>query len=458
MPGTRCLAGPTIAVGFVLIGWPWIAPSESRADRVTLRGGGQVRGKLVADKVHPEILLFLGEVGKTPMVFKKEQVVQVVPESGPLDEYVRLREKDRPTAEAEYDLGLWCEGHGLADLALLHFEAAVKRDSTFGPARQKLGHVLRDGRWLDADEVKEAQGLVKYKGRWITIEEKERREAQQATAAEGASWARRIKLLRDGYLAGPEGRSREAERRLLEIGDPVAVGPILRILGEDPLPSLRALAARVLGAIPGSSASSGLVARLLAELDQGVRQATLGELARREPSEVVPGLLRALRSPRPEVVNRAAWGLAGLNAVATVPRLIPALITIEQRVIMTGGGGSSGNLGVSFNTVSPSSGSAYSGGGSVPVSTGPVVGPGVVAFGAASVPYEALNGPTPGSGGGSRGPVPRLVAIQHQNAEVRDALVKMTGQDFGYDIPSWKRWVATSFRIETGPTRRVPQP
>jgi hypothetical protein len=453
-----------IVSGAVVLGWLLVVAGESRADRIVLRGGGQVRGKLIADKSRPDVLLYIGEVGKTPMVFKKDQVVQVVPEKSALDEYVVLRARERSTAQAEHELGLWCEGHGLADLAQVHYELALKLDSTFGPSHQKLGHVERNGRWLNADEVKEAQGLVKYKGHWITPEEKERKEAMAATASEGASWAKRIKVLRDGYLAGPVERSREAERRLLEIDEPVAVAPVLRVLGEDPVPAIRALAARILGRIPGSAASSGLVGRLMAEADQGVREATMTELAQRDQAEVVPAMLRGLRSNSPDVVNRAAWGLGNLKALTTVPKLVPALITIENRVVMTDGGNSapSGNFNVSFNAVSPAPGvNNFVGGYSIPVLTPPAVAPGAVAFGATSLPYGAFNGPSlsvGGGGGPSRGPTPKIVAIEHHNYEVLAALVKMTGQDFGYDIPTWKRWVATSFRIEEAPSRRVPQP
>ena len=438
----------------------WLAPGLSnvaRADRITLRGGGQVKGKLIPDKDHPGQVLFFGEAGKTPMVFKKDQIVQVSPEKSALDDYVVLREKVRPTVESEYELGAWCEEHKLGDLAQVHYELALKRDSTFEAAHKKLGHVQMDGRWLNADEVKEAQGLVKYKGRWITVEDKERKEAQAATAAEGASWARRIKLLREAYLAGPQDRSREAERRLLAIDEPIAVGAVLRVLGEDPIPALRTLAARMLGAIPGPDAASGLVGRMIEEENENVLQATMNELTRRDESEVLPLLVKALRSTRHEVVNRSAWGLANLNAVKIVPKLVPALITIEYEVVMVGG--SSGGAGVSFNAVAPSPGVGNYAGGPVPVLTPPVVGPGVVAYGASSLPYGAASGANLSvGGGGGRGPVPRLVPVEYRNDEVLAALVKMTGRDFGFDIPTWKQWVATSFKVDAPPTRRVPQP
>jgi HEAT repeats len=453
-PGTRA-----VLLGLLVLGSRVL---EARADRITLRGGGVVKGKLIPDKTNPGQLLLIGEVGRTPMVLKKDQVVQVVAEKSALDDYVVLRDKDRQTAEQEFALGTWCEEHSLKDLAMLHFESTVKRDSTFEAAHKKLGHVLMNGRWLNADEVKEAQGYIKYKGRWVTPEEKERRDMLAATAAEGNTWVKKLRLLRDAYASEVPDRTREAERRLLAIDETVAVGPILKVLGEDPLPPIRAMASRVLGGISGPEAANGLVGRLLVEEDEEVRQSTMNELARREASEIVPLLARSLRSKYHEVVNRSAWGLGNLNATITVPKLVPALITIEYEVVMVDSGAPSG--GMSFNSGTPGGGG---GGGigthgvSIPVLTGPVVGAGSVAYGATSVPYQTngVGGTSFGVGqGGSRGPVPRLVPIEYRNDEVLAALVKMTGRNFGYDIPTWKQWVATSFKIESAPTRRVPQP
>ncbi len=447
----------------------WIASGEpARADRILLRGGGQVKGKLVADPAHPGGLILIGEVGKTPLTLKKDQIVHVTLEKGPLDEYVERLEQPRSTAADEMALAAWCEEHHLRDLAQVHYAAALKRDDTLGEAHAKVGHVLMDGRWLDADEVKEAQGMVKYKGRWMLPEEKDKKESQVALASEGASWAKRVKLLRDSYQAGPESRSRDAEARLLAIREPVAVVPVLRVLGEDPVPFFRAMAARILGAIPGPEADRGLVSRLLAETEQPVREATVAELARRDAAEIVPMLARALRSARPEVVNRAAWGLAQLNAVSAVPRLIPSLITIEYKVVMAAEEVQQpGGIGVSFGSVNNAGvvgngGIGSVGGGSFAALTAPAVAPGAVAYGAVAVPYGALDaqGFAVGTGGPptQRIPVPRMVPIEHHNAEVLNALVKMTGRDFGFDVASWKRWSTASFRTEAAPSRRVPQP
>jgi hypothetical protein len=428
----------------------------AKADRITLHQGQAIKGKLIVDKAHPGQYLLICEVGKTPMVIRKDQVVQVTPEKSILDDYVVLLEKDRATAEAEYQLGVWCDEHNLKDLAQVHYDLTVKRDSTFDAAHQKLGHVQMNGRWLVGDEIKEAQGLVKYQGRWMTPEERERRESLASKAAVNSTWAKKIRLLRENYLSPIPARSQEAERKLLAIDQTIAIGPVLKILGEDPLPAIRAMGSKVLGGIPGNEASNGLVGRFLIEEDESVRQVTMNELGKRDPAEIVPMLVRALRSTSHLIVNRAGWGLGNLNAQAMVPKLIPALTTIEQEVVIVdaaagGNAGVGGGGGTGFGVTNRA----------IPYLTPPAVGPGGVAYGASSVPSTALgtgNGFALGSGGNNPMPVPKLVPIQYRNEEVLNALVKLTGMNFGYDMNSWKQWLSSSFKVDAPPTRRVREP
>ncbi len=464
---------PVAPLGVGLVLTSLVAGAQTaRADRIMLRGGGQIHGKLITDPKNPQHLTFVGEVGKNPIVYRPAQILQVIPEKSILDEYVALRSRDRTLAEEEFQLGSWCEDHKLTDLASNHFEAAVRLDPNYGPAHEKLGHALIDGRWLNADEQREAQGMIKYRGRWITAEEKERIDGETAQVVENQSWLRRIKLYRDAYVTGQDSRAKDAERRLLAIREVAAVGPIARILGDDPNPTIRDLAGRVLGAITGPEASSALVNRLLAETDGNVRESLITEIARRDADEVVPRLVRALKAPQPEIINRAAWGLNRLNAVTAVPQLIAVLNSVEQRTEMVpinpGGGGGNGGLNASFNSVAPGginpafgnyTSSAYV------VPTPAVVAPGAVAFGAVGVPL--VNGVALGGGGGglSLGGgtnevkyLPRIVAIDHPNVEVRSALTRLTGQDFGFDSATWKRWASSSFRSDRTPARRVVSP
>jgi hypothetical protein len=86
--------------------------------------------------------------------------------------------------------------------------------------------------------------------------------------------------------------------------------------------------------------------------------------------------------------------------------------------------------------------------------------PGVIAFGAGAPPFALGSGfdVSIGSGGRSQGYQPRFVTYTYRNIEVLNALQKLTGQNFGFDVAAWKHWVNTSFRAESAPSRRVVQP
>lgn len=455
--------------------------SPASADRITLRGGGQIRGKVLPDPKSADRVMVLTERGKTPIRFQRAQILEVVAEESALDAYlVRLAETPE-TAEAEYSLGEWCGSKKLADLAALHFETALSFDKGFAPAHKKLGHVLIGGRWLAGDELREAQGLVKYKGKWVTREESEHHEKDDATAAEQGVWIRRIRLLREAMVYGADDRRREAETQFMEIRDPSAVGPLIKVLGAD-VDAMRRLLPHVLGVIPGSESALALVNILVHESDGDIRHSYLDELNRRTEPEINKRLVRALRAEQPEIINRAAWALANLKVIDAVPSLINALVTSKDEVVMAPAAGAPAggmNMGVNFN-----SGPIFNPGYGVPVAfngssvgylTGPVVAPGVVAFGATGVPayggafapaYPNIDGsslaqtPIAAGGGvnGTRGPVPKILTFSVQNVEVHAALVKLTGQDFGYDLPSWRIWLRTSFHAESAPAKRVPQP
>ena len=201
-----CLA---TALGLSMVG----SIASATADVIVLRGGGRLHGKVVPvpaaadskskssstskskqkkkeDRV--EVLLLNS---KTPLMLPREQILEIVPKASPLDEYVVKRERTSATGQAQFELGEWCESNGLADLARVHYASAVEHDPTLVAAHQKLGHVEHDGQWLSRDALRRVQGLIRYKGRWVTEEEKAREEEEALTTAGQASWVRRIKLL-----------------------------------------------------------------------------------------------------------------------------------------------------------------------------------------------------------------------------------------------------------------------
>jgi hypothetical protein len=437
------------------------ASGEATADVIVLRGGGEIQGKVIADPKKPDIVQVLGFKGRTPLTFPKRQVLQIIPRPSPLDAYLFKRDKLSGTAQAEYDLGAWCDSNQLNDLAKLHYEAALGYDRAFEPAHKKLGHVLHDGQWLSRDDLRKAQGLVKYKGKWVTEEERAKRdESAQVTAAQ-ASWVRRIKLLRQAMVSSTNDRRREAEAELMQIKEAEAVAALVRVLGRDEAP-IRRMLAFILGGIDGKESARALVNMILAEPDNDVRSSILDMLKKKEEPGIAPQLIKALGSENVKVINRAAWALGNLEVVAAVPRLVSVLVTSEEHVVMvpSDGAGQAGGAGpglspapIAFN------------GSSIGYLTPPAVGPGVVAYGAFSVPYfnpgQLVRGSSFGvnlGGGPDRGPQLRVVTYNYQNVEVLGALTKLTNEDFGYDANLWRRWIKTSFNPNPNPVRRVPQP
>jgi hypothetical protein len=384
--------------------------------------------------------------------------VKVVPEPGPLDEYFRRCDQVKETAEAQYEFARWCESRKLTGLAEVHDRRAVALDPSFGPSQKKLGRVRHGDRWLTRDELKEAQGLIKVGGRWVSKQEKDEIDGKTAATAAQASWGRRIKILHQTLVFGTNEKRLEAETQLVGIRDPAAVRPLVQALsGESE--SIRRLLDHVLGGIPGPEAGSALVTRLLNEPEINLRGAALDELAHRRDPGTAAVLIQALKSRNPTVVGRAAWALAALQVNTAVPKLIPALVQVRRQVVWVpqashdGGFASLPSLPRGVPPFAP-----------IGVLTGPVVAPGAVAYGGTSTyAIDTMPGGLAATSGIAAGavqapPMPQVVSTVINNPEVLEALVKLTGLNFGYDQLAWRRWLARGPRPQTPPARRVPQP
>jgi hypothetical protein len=436
--------------------------ASARADTIMLRGGGQVEGKVVRDPVNQDRVSVWLLQGRKPLSLEKSKILDVIAKPTPLDEYVVKRDKVGQTALAQYDLGVWCDQNKLVDLARVHYETALTFDKSFEAAHKKLGHVLHRGYWLTRDELSAVQGLVKYKGRWVSPDEKSKREQEDQLTAAQTNRARQIKMLRDALVRGKPDRQREAESQLMAIRDPEAVKPLVRVLGKDEAP-MRILLAHILENIPGPAATFALVNHLLMEHQSDVRAAIFDKVQRRDDPAIVRQLIRALSSSDIRIINRAAWALGQLHAEEAVPSLVNALVTTEQRIVIVTPGAAAAQQGPISAIMGPDGPltPVAVNQSSMAVMTPAVVAPGVVARGFYSAPWYDW---PPGFGVGAVGqqinnnPDARVATFQYQNAEVLTTLGKLTMQDFGYDVASWRNWVSRSFSPERKATRRVPQP
>ncbi len=90
---------PGLVVLLLGLGGSVLGAGEGRADRIILRGGGQIRGKVIPDPDRPDCVILRTETGKTPLSFQKPQIVRVVAEPSALDDYVVRWGKAAMTAE-----------------------------------------------------------------------------------------------------------------------------------------------------------------------------------------------------------------------------------------------------------------------------------------------------------------------------------------------------------------------
>lgn len=452
--------------------------SGARADRIVLRGGGEIKGVVLpADPEHPDLVSVLTRTASRPLELTKKQILRVESQDDELRTYLIKRDAAAQTGEAQFELAEWCDQAGLTGPALVHYRAAVTLSPELEAAHKKLGHVYHNGRWMTIDERRQAQGLTLHKGKWVTPDEKEAMDAKSAFSTEQDAWFRQLKVLRKKLYSNDARQAQEAESQLSAIREPAAVAPMLKVFGGDDVP-VRVRIAQIVAAIPGDDSREALLRLLLNEPDIDVRERVLHELSTLKDAETIPRLIHALSTKNPAVVGRAAWALAQLDAKTAVPKLIPVLIKSESKWVVDPSATSGGGIGATFGSVEGMrsvpggvgggavSGGAtggvnagFAGGASIPVITGPVVGPGAVAYGATSVPYGNFAGLNVGAN--PNRPNAQLVRNHYPNEEVLEALRSLTGVDFGYNTAAWRRWVATSFRPEAdqaAPERRVPQP
>jgi hypothetical protein len=112
-------------------------------------------------------------------------VLRIEEKLSPLQEYEsRLANLDEEDAEGHYQLALFCKENGLKSQERDLYEKTLAIDSQHEGANRAVGNVLYEGLWMTPEEKAwrekdakaaemRARGLVEHEGRWVTPEEKE---------------------------------------------------------------------------------------------------------------------------------------------------------------------------------------------------------------------------------------------------------------------------------------------
>lgn len=203
------------------------------ADVVLLRDGRRLEGAVSQDGDDIVVRLKLGETR-----VKKSDVLKIVDTLDARDEYAALAKKlAGGTADERYRLGVFARKKGLEPEARKAFLSVLRVDIDHPGARAALGYVLDKGRWITLEDRNRLRGLVKHKGKWVTpaakakqvqkdkelaaakrklkAEAKARQAAEKKLAKQKKRAARRERILKRD-LAKARARARRAEAEAAE--------------------------------------------------------------------------------------------------------------------------------------------------------------------------------------------------------------------------------------------------
>ena len=184
-----------------------LVPGLLVADVVYLKGGGRFSGRILEQTAEKVVIDFGDGTIGLPM----DQVEKIVRGTSPLDEFDARASKLGPQdVDGWRSLALWASTKGLSAQS----RAAYKRVLALAPddkeAREALGFVQVDGRWLTEEESYRARGFVKYDGEWMTPAEVQ---LAQSDAAREQARDEADKRASDAQFSGQHGPAAEARGR-----------------------------------------------------------------------------------------------------------------------------------------------------------------------------------------------------------------------------------------------------
>jgi len=408
--GPPCVGAPlAVFAALLLLSIPL------RGEIVHLRSGGSLEGELLGQTDETYTI-------RTPLgvlTLPRDAVERVERAPSTWQQYEQRRSATAATAEAQYELARWCGERGLKNERRVHLEQALAADPDFKPARKALGHVRIGEMWVDGRPVSERAPRGRRGeagGERPAGEPASAAETDKLIAAIQSQWSQRIQAIRTNLLETPMTQTaREGRNRILAIEDPLAILPLANILGSGDWNSRDALL-DALARFPQDEATLYLAVLALLDPDPDLRRRAVAELLRRDDPRVVAQFREALLSDNDELIRRAAYALGVLKAKAAVPELIQALQASRTRVVEVPVPSYLTTFASTFNRPT-----TIQLGSTITVTHRPVL---VIPTGNWLFPETALRS--------------RVVTVMR--SEARDALVAITGRDFGFNQADWENW------------------
>jgi hypothetical protein len=291
----------------------------------------------------------------------------------------------------------WCRDHRLPAQRKTHLERVLQLDPEQADARRLLGYSKVKGKWMTLEEKMADQGKVKRDGRWITQQEAELHESSDKQHKAESEWRGKISTWRK-WIDGS--RAEQGMKNLRAIDDPMAIAALADRLQKDPRSDARLIYIEVLGRMNLHEARDPLAKCAIDDGVPEVRLSSLDELEKQKDDGVTSYFVRRMSYEHAtnEVINRAGVALGRIKDPSCIETLIKYLVTGHDVVIPPPGG------------------------------------PGAISS------TFSKNG---GGGGLSMNQKPQTITRFFQNQGVLDALVTITGQNFGFDFRAWRTWYDT---------------
>jgi len=223
---------------------------------------------------------------------------------------------------------------------------------------------------------------------------------------------------------------------MLAIRDPAGAEAVVRTLGIGD-EKTRGLACEVLGQMASDDAARLLAKFVLTEESDSVWLAALKAIRMRTDRAAIQPLVNGLNG-RPETMKRAAYALGEIGDLTAALSLVAHLRRAETRIAIVPA--------QDIPTPSMFSGTI------IPYVAGArvVVAPGAVGM----MPIIGYIGAGTGFGGGEEPTVVRRMYVAWvPQPEIRAALAKIAGQDFGYNPAAWRDWIERALQKERDQAR-----
>jgi len=366
-----------------------------RADVVQLASGARLTGVVPEKQSRTTLTIQLEEGGRVTL--DRNQVARVTGEPAALIEYRKRAPTAPDTVASQLALAEWCRERKLADEYRRHLERVVQLDPEHENARTALGHKKHGGKWLSRDELMAARGMVRHEGGYRTPQEVALLLRSERAKKNFADWRGRLQRWRRDLGNRDPRESARAIANYQKLSDRAA-GPALaaQLLAERD-PTTKQLLIQTAARVRVPATVLALSKLSLEDPDEETRLVCLEHLVKSDTPGLAEPFVRALKSKSNVLVNRGAMALKELEARQAIGPLIEALVTQHKFKV---GEESAGGDRYDFNAAS-----------------------GGFKFG----------------GGGAK-----IIKRELNNPQVLSTLVYLTKENFGYDEPLWKAWLASN--------------